>query len=33
MRGSQSVATGGKTIDQVLAEVKAAAQTVRSEAR
>jgi raffinose/stachyose/melibiose transport system substrate-binding protein len=33
MRGSQSVATGGKTIDQVLAEVRTAAQTVRSEAR
>jgi raffinose/stachyose/melibiose transport system substrate-binding protein len=33
MRGAQSVATGDKTIDQVLADVRAAAQTVRSEAR
>ncbi|MDR2102826.1 MAG: extracellular solute-binding protein [Treponema sp.] len=33
MRGAQSVATGDKTVDQVLAEVRAAAQVVRSEAK
>jgi raffinose/stachyose/melibiose transport system substrate-binding protein len=33
MRGAQSVATGDKSIDSVLAEVRAAAQTVRNEAR
>ncbi|GHT69038.1 putative ABC transporter extracellular-binding protein YurO [Spirochaetia bacterium] len=33
MRGAQSVATNDKTIDQVLAEVRAAVQVVRSEAK
>ncbi|HEY9053292.1 MAG TPA: extracellular solute-binding protein [Rectinemataceae bacterium] len=33
MRGSQAVASGAKTIDQVLADVQAAAKVVRSEAK
>lgn len=33
MRGSQAVASGGKTIDQVIADAQAAARVVRSEAK
>ena len=33
MRGAQAVATKDKTIDQVMAEVQAAAKIVRSEAK
>lgn len=33
MRGSQAIATGDKTIDQVMADAQAAARVVRSEAK